>query len=184
MEPTAWVQGPSSGLPLGSDQCHHNAQLSMSFTIACLMEGGADSFYAVRTMWRGAQCGADDQVRSYFLVFVPTIRETRDFYREMQRTNRESITMCRLLGAAMSPAASVPLHRRSRWNCVPARLATTPRLSADQKALALSGQYIRTVAAPLPSLARATAATAAAAATATSGASTCRHHCCGHSNSN
>eukprot|EP01052_Picozoa_sp_SAG31_P010354 SAG31_NODE_566_length_14037_cov_32.372148_2_plen_136_part_00 len=34
------------------------------------------------------------QVRSYFLVFVPTIREIRDFYREMQRTNRESITMC------------------------------------------------------------------------------------------
>eukprot|EP01052_Picozoa_sp_SAG31_P056619 SAG31_NODE_16307_length_714_cov_0.826016_1_plen_60_part_10 len=26
------------------------------------------------------------QVRSYFLVFVPTIREIRDFYREMQRT--------------------------------------------------------------------------------------------------
>eukprot|EP01052_Picozoa_sp_SAG31_P004801 SAG31_NODE_203_length_20490_cov_7.713256_14_plen_526_part_00 len=33
------------------------------------------------------------QVRSYFLVFVPTIREIRDFYRDMQRTNRESITM-------------------------------------------------------------------------------------------
>eukprot|EP01052_Picozoa_sp_SAG31_P016283 SAG31_NODE_1073_length_10065_cov_2.176701_2_plen_437_part_00 len=33
------------------------------------------------------------QVRSYFLVFVPTIREIRDFYREMQRTNRESITL-------------------------------------------------------------------------------------------
>eukprot|EP01052_Picozoa_sp_SAG31_P012033 SAG31_NODE_694_length_12769_cov_8.102447_8_plen_69_part_00 len=33
------------------------------------------------------------QVRSYFLVFVPTIREIRDFYREMQRTNRESVTM-------------------------------------------------------------------------------------------
>ena len=35
------------------------------------------------------------QVRGYFLVFVPTIREIRDFYREMQRTDRESITMCR-----------------------------------------------------------------------------------------
>eukprot|EP01052_Picozoa_sp_SAG31_P037671 SAG31_NODE_4903_length_2876_cov_3.418437_3_plen_125_part_00 len=35
-------------------------------------------------------------VRSYFLVFVPTIREIRDFYREMSRTNRESITMYRL----------------------------------------------------------------------------------------
>eukprot|EP01052_Picozoa_sp_SAG31_P010198 SAG31_NODE_550_length_14214_cov_3.054269_10_plen_401_part_00 len=34
-----------------------------------------------------------NQVRSYFLVFVPTIREIRDFYREMQRTNRESITL-------------------------------------------------------------------------------------------
>eukprot|EP01052_Picozoa_sp_SAG31_P054227 SAG31_NODE_14317_length_814_cov_1.303497_1_plen_147_part_10 len=33
----------------------------------------------------------DGQVISYFLVFVPTIREIRDFYREMQRTNRESI---------------------------------------------------------------------------------------------
>eukprot|EP01052_Picozoa_sp_SAG31_P037965 SAG31_NODE_4988_length_2818_cov_9.534020_1_plen_206_part_00 len=31
--------------------------------------------------------------RCYFLVFVPTIREIRDFYREMQRTNRESITL-------------------------------------------------------------------------------------------
>eukprot|EP01052_Picozoa_sp_SAG31_P020769 SAG31_NODE_1576_length_7838_cov_5.738468_8_plen_105_part_00 len=38
----------------------------------------------------------DKKVRSYFLVFVPTIREIRDFYREMQRTNRESITVCRL----------------------------------------------------------------------------------------
>eukprot|EP01052_Picozoa_sp_SAG31_P008262 SAG31_NODE_414_length_15953_cov_2.982528_11_plen_151_part_00 len=27
--------------------------------------------------------GTRDQVRSYFLVFVPTIREIRDFYREM-----------------------------------------------------------------------------------------------------
>eukprot|EP01052_Picozoa_sp_SAG31_P058333 SAG31_NODE_17770_length_658_cov_1.194991_1_plen_207_part_00 len=36
-----------------------------------------------------------EQVRSYFLVSVPTIREIRDFYREMQRTNRESITMYR-----------------------------------------------------------------------------------------
>eukprot|EP01052_Picozoa_sp_SAG31_P074802 SAG31_NODE_33954_length_338_cov_0.870293_1_plen_98_part_00 len=26
---------------------------------------------------------AENQVRSYFLVFVPTIREIRDFYREM-----------------------------------------------------------------------------------------------------
>eukprot|EP01052_Picozoa_sp_SAG31_P022435 SAG31_NODE_1785_length_7278_cov_4.205321_7_plen_51_part_00 len=34
------------------------------------------------------------QVRGYFLVFVPTIsREIRDFYREMQRANRESATM-------------------------------------------------------------------------------------------
>eukprot|EP01052_Picozoa_sp_SAG31_P017452 SAG31_NODE_1194_length_9448_cov_9.896887_3_plen_294_part_00 len=31
------------------------------------------------------------QVISYFLVFVRTIREIRDFYREMQRTNRESV---------------------------------------------------------------------------------------------
>eukprot|EP01052_Picozoa_sp_SAG31_P009142 SAG31_NODE_475_length_15172_cov_4.834273_2_plen_742_part_00 len=35
------------------------------------------------------------EVRSYFLVFVPTIREIRDFYREMQRTNRESVTLYR-----------------------------------------------------------------------------------------
>eukprot|EP01052_Picozoa_sp_SAG31_P012291 SAG31_NODE_716_length_12626_cov_7.493973_3_plen_151_part_00 len=35
------------------------------------------------------------EVRSYFLVFVPTIREIRYFYREMQRTNRESITIHR-----------------------------------------------------------------------------------------
>ena len=38
----------------------------------------------------------NQEVRSYFLVFVPTIREIRDFYREMQRTNRESITIYRL----------------------------------------------------------------------------------------
>eukprot|EP01052_Picozoa_sp_SAG31_P041318 SAG31_NODE_6233_length_2108_cov_4.439522_2_plen_156_part_00 len=31
--------------------------------------------------------------RCYFLVFVPTIREIRDFYREMQRTNRESVIL-------------------------------------------------------------------------------------------
>eukprot|EP01052_Picozoa_sp_SAG31_P025424 SAG31_NODE_2227_length_6148_cov_5.268309_11_plen_94_part_00 len=29
------------------------------------------------------QSNSSDQVRSYFLVFVPTIREIRDFYREM-----------------------------------------------------------------------------------------------------
>eukprot|EP01052_Picozoa_sp_SAG31_P009732 SAG31_NODE_518_length_14674_cov_39.604803_8_plen_91_part_00 len=29
----------------------------------------------------------------YFLVFVPTIREIRDFYREMRRTNRESVIL-------------------------------------------------------------------------------------------
>eukprot|EP01052_Picozoa_sp_SAG31_P001851 SAG31_NODE_62_length_28678_cov_21.548270_22_plen_200_part_00 len=29
----------------------------------------------------------------YFLVFVSTIREIRDFYREMQRTNRESVIL-------------------------------------------------------------------------------------------
>eukprot|EP01052_Picozoa_sp_SAG31_P033311 SAG31_NODE_3746_length_3928_cov_4.375555_1_plen_59_part_00 len=29
----------------------------------------------------------------HFLVLVPTIRETRDFYREMQRTDRESIIL-------------------------------------------------------------------------------------------
>eukprot|EP01052_Picozoa_sp_SAG31_P023461 SAG31_NODE_1936_length_6871_cov_3.385854_1_plen_191_part_00 len=35
------------------------------------------------------------QVRGYFLVCVPTIREIRDFYREMQRTNRESVNLYR-----------------------------------------------------------------------------------------
>eukprot|EP01052_Picozoa_sp_SAG31_P009371 SAG31_NODE_490_length_14932_cov_9.350300_8_plen_320_part_00 len=30
-----------------------------------------------------ARCLADHMVRSYFLVFVPTVREIRDFYREM-----------------------------------------------------------------------------------------------------
>eukprot|EP01052_Picozoa_sp_SAG31_P016347 SAG31_NODE_1079_length_10031_cov_5.270741_4_plen_77_part_00 len=35
------------------------------------------------------------QVRSYLLVCVPTIREIRDFYREMQRTNRESVYIYR-----------------------------------------------------------------------------------------
>eukprot|EP01052_Picozoa_sp_SAG31_P030507 SAG31_NODE_3133_length_4638_cov_6.219432_7_plen_586_part_01 len=38
------------------------------------------------------------QVRCYFLVFVPTIREIRDFYREMQRTNRESINHVQMQG--------------------------------------------------------------------------------------
>eukprot|EP01052_Picozoa_sp_SAG31_P014521 SAG31_NODE_905_length_11119_cov_2.887931_12_plen_159_part_00 len=48
------------------------------------------------------------QVRSYFLVFVPTIREIRDFYREMQRTNRESINLyAGLLFKAGIPAAAV-----------------------------------------------------------------------------
>eukprot|EP01052_Picozoa_sp_SAG31_P025984 SAG31_NODE_2319_length_5944_cov_9.686056_6_plen_159_part_00 len=37
-------------------------------------------------------------VTSYFLVFVPTIREIQDFYREMQRTNRESITCISICG--------------------------------------------------------------------------------------
>eukprot|EP01052_Picozoa_sp_SAG31_P009214 SAG31_NODE_480_length_15108_cov_56.073423_3_plen_144_part_00 len=31
----------------------------------------------------GVAASVPDQVRSYFLVFVPTIREIRDFYREM-----------------------------------------------------------------------------------------------------
>eukprot|EP01052_Picozoa_sp_SAG31_P020430 SAG31_NODE_1535_length_7971_cov_7.118438_7_plen_393_part_00 len=42
------------------------------------------------------------KVRGYFLVFVPTIREIRDFYREMQRTNRESITMYSSAGDLLS----------------------------------------------------------------------------------
>eukprot|EP01052_Picozoa_sp_SAG31_P020586 SAG31_NODE_1555_length_7895_cov_46.107748_8_plen_447_part_00 len=45
------------------------------------------------TTWKNPEKG---QVRSYFLVFVPTIREIRDFYRDMQRTDRESITMCQV----------------------------------------------------------------------------------------
>eukprot|EP01052_Picozoa_sp_SAG31_P021477 SAG31_NODE_1663_length_7581_cov_10.076399_7_plen_51_part_00 len=32
---------------------------------------------------RREQLAVQIEVRSYFLVFVPTIRETRDFYREM-----------------------------------------------------------------------------------------------------
>eukprot|EP01052_Picozoa_sp_SAG31_P036421 SAG31_NODE_4544_length_3150_cov_1.620125_3_plen_225_part_00 len=48
------------------------------------------------------------RVRSYFLVFVPTVREIRDFYREMQRTNRESITMYRfgIAGDLFEPTVS------------------------------------------------------------------------------
>eukprot|EP01052_Picozoa_sp_SAG31_P011184 SAG31_NODE_628_length_13432_cov_131.456086_12_plen_161_part_00 len=42
------------------------------------------------------------EVRSYFLVFVPNIREIRDFNREMQRTNRESITIYRCPGCSGS----------------------------------------------------------------------------------
>eukprot|EP01052_Picozoa_sp_SAG31_P054718 SAG31_NODE_14726_length_790_cov_1.234443_1_plen_83_part_01 len=34
------------------------------------------------------------QVRAVaFSVFVPTIRQIRDFYHEMERTNRESVTL-------------------------------------------------------------------------------------------
>eukprot|EP01052_Picozoa_sp_SAG31_P033781 SAG31_NODE_3862_length_3810_cov_32.413096_4_plen_91_part_00 len=40
----------------------------------CTAKGGVGPFAAV--LWRA-------QVRSYFLVFVPAIREIRDFYREM-----------------------------------------------------------------------------------------------------
>eukprot|EP01052_Picozoa_sp_SAG31_P043245 SAG31_NODE_7143_length_1778_cov_1.355569_2_plen_130_part_00 len=54
---------------------------------------------------QGALFGAQSlaQVISYFLVFVPTIREIRDFYREMQRTNRESINLCRHSAESCSP---------------------------------------------------------------------------------
>eukprot|EP01052_Picozoa_sp_SAG31_P039573 SAG31_NODE_5514_length_2485_cov_1.728835_5_plen_194_part_00 len=48
------------------------------------------------------------KVRSCFLVFVPTIREIRDFYREMQRTNRESITMCKTTSAAEADPELLP----------------------------------------------------------------------------
>eukprot|EP01052_Picozoa_sp_SAG31_P004874 SAG31_NODE_207_length_20316_cov_20.465400_4_plen_1865_part_00 len=48
-------------------------------------------------------------VRSYFLVFVPTVREIRDFYRETQRTNRESITMYGLQEHSLNRV----LHRQS-----------------------------------------------------------------------
>eukprot|EP01052_Picozoa_sp_SAG31_P035625 SAG31_NODE_4326_length_3354_cov_11.627035_2_plen_77_part_00 len=40
--------------------------------------------------WLGALFADAHCKGCYFLVFVPTIREIRDFYREMQRTNRES----------------------------------------------------------------------------------------------
>eukprot|EP01052_Picozoa_sp_SAG31_P033561 SAG31_NODE_3811_length_3861_cov_3.645401_3_plen_216_part_00 len=53
-----------------------------------------------------AACGAMRLGKGcYFLVFVRTIREMRDFYREMQRTNRESVTLYR---------APAPVHRRAR----------------------------------------------------------------------
>eukprot|EP01052_Picozoa_sp_SAG31_P030671 SAG31_NODE_3166_length_4601_cov_2.360729_5_plen_114_part_00 len=42
---------------------------------------------------RMQETAAAMEVRSHFLVFVPTIREIRDFYREMQRTNRESVIL-------------------------------------------------------------------------------------------
>eukprot|EP01052_Picozoa_sp_SAG31_P024977 SAG31_NODE_2161_length_6297_cov_1.823169_7_plen_478_part_00 len=52
------------------------------------------------------------KVRSYFLVFVPTIREIRDFYRDMQRTNRESITMCQSLHCSGRNGLGSKLSRR------------------------------------------------------------------------
>eukprot|EP01052_Picozoa_sp_SAG31_P027232 SAG31_NODE_2532_length_5555_cov_2.362170_1_plen_234_part_00 len=48
---------------------------------------------AVAGLYRTGKSFLLNQVRSYFLVFVPTIREIPDFYREMQRTNRESVTI-------------------------------------------------------------------------------------------
>eukprot|EP01052_Picozoa_sp_SAG31_P019087 SAG31_NODE_1379_length_8582_cov_17.482848_4_plen_298_part_00 len=47
--------------------------------------------------------------RSYFLVFVPTIREIRDFNREKYGTDRESVTMYRASRAG--PSESIE-HRR------------------------------------------------------------------------
>eukprot|EP01052_Picozoa_sp_SAG31_P019641 SAG31_NODE_1442_length_8325_cov_5.564916_7_plen_221_part_00 len=43
------------------------------------------------------------QVRGYFLVFELTIREIRDFYREMYRTNRESVTVYQLIRRGHDP---------------------------------------------------------------------------------
>eukprot|EP01052_Picozoa_sp_SAG31_P028311 SAG31_NODE_2722_length_5188_cov_6.223030_7_plen_326_part_00 len=57
-----------------------------------------------------------DQVRRYFLVFVPTIREIRDFYREMERTNRESITMYSMAQSwTRSGSAGLARRPQSRW---------------------------------------------------------------------
>eukprot|EP01052_Picozoa_sp_SAG31_P033704 SAG31_NODE_3845_length_3820_cov_14.896657_2_plen_383_part_00 len=54
----------------------------------------------------GDQDAKPKQVRGYFLVFCATIRERRDFNREIYGTNRESVTM----------------HREYRWPVLPSRL--------------------------------------------------------------
>eukprot|EP01052_Picozoa_sp_SAG31_P016321 SAG31_NODE_1076_length_10037_cov_8.357818_8_plen_136_part_00 len=49
-------------------------------------------------------------MRGYFLVFVPTIREIRDFNPEIHGTNRESVTMCREHEQMLSQ-----IKRTDRW---------------------------------------------------------------------
>eukprot|EP01052_Picozoa_sp_SAG31_P020832 SAG31_NODE_1583_length_7828_cov_1.884332_9_plen_286_part_00 len=63
---------------------------------ACLMQHKGDVNTAAQLF----------KVRSYFLFFVSNIREIRYFYREMQRTNRESITMCSSRFWSGSPTTS------------------------------------------------------------------------------
>eukprot|EP01052_Picozoa_sp_SAG31_P002531 SAG31_NODE_90_length_26410_cov_175.663981_8_plen_243_part_00 len=62
--------------------------------------------------------GADlmaTEVRGYFLVFVPATREIRDFYREMQRTNRESITMYRRRALQLPRCCAQSTTSRTRF---------------------------------------------------------------------
>lgn len=45
-----WLMSPHAGTTLGADQCHHNRQVTASFTISCV-DGSP-----VQPQWRGSEC--------------------------------------------------------------------------------------------------------------------------------
>eukprot|EP01052_Picozoa_sp_SAG31_P015768 SAG31_NODE_1022_length_10309_cov_9.623874_5_plen_103_part_00 len=77
--------------------CALMKQLGKDFTLEWVNAGHSSDDKQVTEQQQLMRMQFAVEVRSCFLVFVPTIREIRDFYREMYRTNRESVTMYQVL---------------------------------------------------------------------------------------
>eukprot|EP01052_Picozoa_sp_SAG31_P007391 SAG31_NODE_352_length_17229_cov_9.658669_16_plen_229_part_00 len=91
------------------------------------LAGWKHSDFPMSCVWRG-RIWMMVGIGLLSLVFVPTIGEMRDFYREMQRTDRESVTLYRAAGTTggfptARPATRYGAQRTARIGTATERLA-------------------------------------------------------------